>query len=150
MHGRQAVTERSAWAGHVHAHSERAGRNVRQQERGMPVRWIVVRCGARFQYEDAQGWVRRRETARDDAASSATYKTYFLSKEEREGGRGLRTARDDDIVFFVDGGGCRHRTFAFANLIRWRTGIRSQGRYMSSREPAGITVSGRVRVKHEN
>jgi len=116
----------------------------------MPVRRIVVRCGARFQYEDAQGWVRRREAARDDAASSAAYRPYFLSEEEREGGRGLRTARDDDIVFFVDGGVSRHRTFAFGNLMGWRTRIRSQGRYVSSREPAGTPVSGCVRVKHEN
>ena len=77
MHGRQAATERSAGGAHVHAHRARARRDVRQQERGMPMRWIVVRREARFQYEDAQVWVRRRETARDDAASSAAYRTYF-------------------------------------------------------------------------
>ena len=37
----------------------------------MHVRRVVVRCGARLEYEDAQVCVRRRETARDDAASSA-------------------------------------------------------------------------------
>ena len=52
----------------------------------MPVRRIVVGCAARFQYEDAQVWVRRRETACDDAASGAAYQTYFLSEEEWEGG----------------------------------------------------------------
>lgn len=30
VHGRQAVTERSAWAAQVHAHPARAGRDVRQ------------------------------------------------------------------------------------------------------------------------
>ena len=87
VHGRQAATERSARAAHVHAHCARARRDVRQQERGMPVRRIVVGCAARFQYEDAQVWVRRRETACDDAASGAAYQTYFLSEEEWEGGR---------------------------------------------------------------
>ena len=61
----------------------------------MPVSWIVVCCRARLEYEDAQVGASRRETARDDAASSATYKGACSLSEER-GGVGGCDDDDDD------------------------------------------------------
>ena len=49
----------------------------------MPVRRIVLCCEARLEYEDAQVWVRRRKTARDDAASGATYGTSSVTRVSR-------------------------------------------------------------------
>ncbi len=85
MHDRRAATERGARASGVCANSARARRDVRQQARGVHVRWIVVRRGARLQYENAQIWVRGREAARDDAASGAAYRMSSWSKQ-MEGG----------------------------------------------------------------
>ena len=58
----------------------------------MHVRRVVVRCRARLEYEDAQVWVRRRETARNDAASSAAYHTRVLSVRGKRRRRRLRMA----------------------------------------------------------
>ena len=101
--GRAAI-ERGAWAARVCAHGARVRREVRDEECGVDVRRIVVRRGARFKHEDAEVWVRGRETARDDAACRAAL---CRTSSRSEGGRARakrerRTSCDDDIVFFVE------------------------------------------------
>jgi len=101
MHNHRAATERGARAAHVLAHRARAWCDVPNPACGMPVRRIVLCCEARLEYEDPQVWVRHRKTARDNAASGATYRTSALSEKggrgrtrEDEGGRG-RTREDE-------------------------------------------------------
>lgn len=93
-------------------HSARTRRKVRQKARRLSVRRVVIRWWASLKYEDAQVRVCRGKTACDDTTSSATYGTPSLSGNSREGRRGWRTACDDDIVLFVDLGGCGHYLLA--------------------------------------
>jgi hypothetical protein len=96
-------------------YSARTRRKVRQEARGLFVRRVVICWWARLEYEDAQVRVCRRKTACDETTSSATYRASSLSKKKygtREGRRGWRTACDDDIVLFVDMGGCGHYLLA--------------------------------------
>ena len=52
---------------------------------GVCVRWIVLRCGARFQYQYTQIYVRHREAARDDTSSSAACDAQILSIRRESG-----------------------------------------------------------------
>jgi ribosome modulation factor len=82
----------------------------------MPVRRVVLCCEARLKYEDAQVRVRRGKTARDEAACGATYRTFLSVRKREQAGGGWRTARDDNVVFFVDGGVSQHRTLLSQSL----------------------------------
>ena len=73
-HKCRAVSERRAGGADVHTDGARTRREVRQIAPGLPVRRVVIRRGARLEYEDAQARICCRKTACDHATSSATYR----------------------------------------------------------------------------
>lgn len=103
----RAVSKRRARAADMCTCSARTRRKVRQEACGLSVCRVIVRWWARLEYEDAQVGVCRGKTACDDTTSSATY-SLCQKKVGHWGGRGCRTTCDDNIVLFVDLGGCRH------------------------------------------
>ena len=67
----RAAAKCRARLGDMQAHGARAGREVAQVVQGLGVGRVVVRCGARFEQEDAQVRVCGSESTGDDARSCA-------------------------------------------------------------------------------
>jgi hypothetical protein len=84
----------------MHTHGERTRRKVRHVARRHPVGRVVKRRGTCLKYQDAQVGVSRRKTARDDATSSATYRTSPVSEGKVKVGGGGYGAPPAKIISY--------------------------------------------------